>query len=70
MNVSSEGKLCLRDIAMELHIRPKNASKHMHRLLAVGFVEGKRHGQIVEFMLTMKARQSKLLSLVMRNGLL
>lgn len=62
--------MTLTEIAKMLHIRKPNATKHVQRLINVGFVEGKRKGQFVYFSLTKKARRSKKLWRVLEDGLL
>ena len=62
--------MTLTEIARMLRIRKPNATKHVQRLINVGFVEGKRKGQFVHFSLTKKVRRSKKLWRVLEEGML
>lgn len=48
----------LTEIASEIRIREPSASKHMRRLIQIGFVEGRRQGMHVVYFLTIKGRNA------------
>lgn len=53
-----ERSYTLKELGEILNIRPANASKHLHRLINLGLVEGKRKGKEVSFSLTTKVQTS------------